>query len=493
MFGFIRRINCDQNATTDLSPKARRAIIKALKGPQANPSSPYAEGREASYLIERARKDLADVVNVEPESLIFTSGATEADNYVRSIAPLLSKSRRAIVYNPMEHPAMIASLRLLEAEGFSLIALKPDRLGRIDLEELKRRWNDNICLTVMMAANNETGTLYDIAALAQFTKASGAYFFSDMVQALGKIKIDLKALSVDYASFSAHKIGGPKGVGALYARPGAPFAPVLLGGNQEGGRRAGTEAVHDIIGFGAALREVPSILSRVESLRALKENFIASVKLICPEVIINSPSSRFCQPGTVSLTFPGRDNAFLLGHLEFYGVSAAAGSACKSGDNAPSSALTAAGLSAQEARSTLRFSFGPRFSRKDLNYLVKVLKKIFSEKSDKEIIVLRPRDVTEDLILGKDLTIIHIRRFPKFKGLKPLIGSRVINLADRLSWETLKLNGPTLLTCETGYDAPIMAFRLKRRGFSQLGVLAGGLWGLRLSRPELWARLLELT
>jgi cysteine sulfinate desulfinase/cysteine desulfurase-like protein len=392
----------------------------------------------------------------------------------------------------MEHPAMLEPLRALAKEGFGLIEAKPDNLGRIGPDELARVWRPEVSLVVVMAANNETGVLYPVKEMAAFAHARGALLFSDMVQALGKIPVNLIELGVDYASFSAHKIHGPKGVGALYVREGAPFAPFLVGGSQEDGRRAGTEAVHNLAGFAAAARQVPDLLSRAEGLRALKEAFIDGVVDFFPEVRLNSPRGNEAQPGTVSLCFPGRDNAYLLGRLDYLGISAAAGSACRTGANEPSHVLLAMGLSPEEARSTLRLSFGSSFSKKDLASVLKAFRITLGDEPDRDILVLGPSDITEDLIFRKDLSIIHVKRFSGLKGLPPLPGSRVMALSDHGGWEALTLSGPTLLTCEVGYDAPIMAWSLRRRGQKRLSVLALGLWGLKLRRPDFWARLASM-
>ncbi|MDR1309181.1 MAG: cysteine desulfurase [Deltaproteobacteria bacterium] len=488
MFRLRRNVNCDHNATTPVSRSVRLAMAKALTGFQANPSTPYREGRQAAFIVDRARRDLAAALNVAPETIIFTSGATEANNHVRSIAATLPPGRRHIIYNPMEHPAMLEPLRMLERDGFGLTAARPDHLGRIGVSELDRLWRPEVALVVMMAANNETGTFYDVRGLSAAARARGALFFSDMVQALGKIPLDLAGLGVDYATFSAHKISGPKGTGALYVRKGAPFAPLVVGGGQEGGRRAGTESLHNLAGFAAAVKEIPSP-ARTSGLRRLKEAFVEGLLELHPGTQLNSPPGRESQPGTVSVTLPGFDNAFLLGQLDYHGISVAAGSACRTGANEPSHVLLAMGLSAEQARSTLRLSFGPDFSKKDLRYLLDVFRIVLAGQESRAIDVILPGSVTEDFIFRKDLTIVHVKRFPGLKGPRPLPGSRVIALGDKPAWEGVNPPGPVFLTCEVGYDAPIMAWSLRRRGLRDLSVLALGLWGLKLGRPDLWRRL----
>jgi cysteine desulfurase len=464
-------------------------MVKELAGSQANASTPYREGRKAAFLVSQARLALAKALTAEPESLIFTSGATEANNCLRTIAKLLPSDRRTIIYNPMEHPSVLEPLKLLGSEGFTLIEAKPDCLGRIEADHLRELWTVQVSLLVMMAANNETGTFYDLKAIVRLAHERGALVFSDMVQALGKTRVDLGALEVDYASFSAHKIYGPKGIGVLYIRPGAPFAPLIVGGSQESGLRAGTECLHNLAGFGQACREIPGLLEKIPDLRRRKEHFIDQIKAELPTVRINTPSGEESQPGTVSLTLAGFENSHLLGQLDYHGLEVAAGSACRTGANEPSHVLLAIGLSPEEARSTLRVSFGHNLTDGQLKYVISIFKMILSGRESGAITVVRPGELTEELVFSKNISIIHIKRYPKFKGPSPLPTSRVIALGDKVAWEALKPSGPLLLTCDVGYDAPIMAWSLKRRGFKELSFLAAGLWGLKIAQPDLWTRL----
>jgi rhodanese-related sulfurtransferase len=341
-----------------------------------------------------------------------------------------------------------------------------------------------------MAANNETGTLYDIKRMAAIARAKGALFFSDMVQALGKIPVDVQDCGVDYASFSAHKIYGPKGVGALYIKAGAPFAPFMLGGHQEDGRRAGTEGLHNIAGFAAAAREVPDLLAGTKSLRLKRDAFIAALRTSAPACIVNSPDGDACQPGTASVTFPGTVNAVIMGQLDFYGVSAAAGSACNTGADAPSHVLTAIGLTAEEARSTLRISFPHDLSDRDLKYVIAVFDDVLSGKSCR-ITALQASQLTEEVLFAPGTFIIDLRRTAKPEYmLKALPNSKRFpfwSISRHL--HEIPRDRPILVTCETGHDAPIIAYYLKRKGYFRLSFLMWGLLGWKLAQPELYARL----
>ncbi|MCL2591684.1 MAG: aminotransferase class V-fold PLP-dependent enzyme [Betaproteobacteria bacterium] len=489
MLRFRRTVYCDNNATTRVSKKAQKAVAGLLGRCYANPSSPYRMAHEAAGILADARVCLAKAVNAPPETLIFTSCATESNNSLRAIAPFLPPDKRAILYNPLEHPAMLETLFHLERQGFSLIALKPDRQGRISPEEMACAWREDVGLAVCMAANNETGTLYDAKAMAAVAHARGALFFSDMVQALGKIPVDLLGSGVDYASFSAHKIHGPKGVGALYVREGAPFAPFMLGGHQEEGRRAGTEGLHNIAGFAAAAEDVPLLLAGAGGLCRRRDALAAALRELTPDCVVNSPSGTECQPGTISVTFPGRANAVLMGQLDYYGISVAAGSACNTGEDAPSHVLTGMGLSPEEARSTLRISLAHDFSDKDLRYVVAIFDDVLSGKGD-TVTAVQPSRLTPEMFFAPDVFIIDLRRTPKTDyTLKPLPNSRrfpFFSIGKHL--DEIPKDKHIFVTCEVGYDAPIIAYYLRRKGYRRLSFLMWGILGWKLTRPELYAR-----
>jgi cysteine desulfurase len=489
MFRFRRTVYCDNNATTKVGKAAAEAMARVLARCYANPSSPYKMAHGAAAILADARADVAKAINAPPASVIFTSCASESNNTLRGIALLLSADKRAILYNPLEHPSMLETLFFLERNGFPLIRMQPDRQGRIPPEGIETLWRGDVGLVVCMAANNETGALYDVKRMAAFARSRRALFFCDMVQALGKIPVDVRDSGVDYASFSAHKIYGPKGIGALYVREGAPFAPFMLGGRQEGGRRAGTESLHNIAGFAAAAGEVPCLLMRAEGLRTRRNAFVAALGAISPGCVINSPCADACQPGTVSVTLPGTVNAVIMGQLDYYGVSVAAGSACNTGEDTPSHVLTGMGLTVEEARSTLRISFAHDFSDKDLRYVSAVFHDVLSGKGS-AVTALQPSQLTEEVLFAPELFIIDLRRTarPEYT-LKALPNSRrfpFFSIGRHL--DEIPRDRNVLITCEVGYDAPIIAYYLKRKGFSRLAFLVWGLLGWKLARPELYAR-----
>jgi cysteine desulfurase len=490
MFRFRRQVYCDNNATTPVSKAARAAINAVLRNCHANPSSPYKLAHAAAGLLADARARIAKAINAPEETLLFTACATESNNTLRAIAPLLPAAKRTILYNPLEHPAMLASLRWLAGEGFNLISLRPDAHGGIAPLAVAAAMRDDVGLVVCMAANNEVGTLYDVRAMSAIAHGHGALFFCDMVQALGKIPLDVTESGVDYASFSAHKIHGPKGIGALYIRAGAPFAPFMLGGHQEEGRRAGTEGLHNIAGFAAAADAVPRLLAQTAALRQKREAFIAALRRIAPDCIINSPEGEACLPGTVSVTLPGTANAVVMGQLDYFGVSVAAGSACNTGEDLPSHVLTGMGLTPEAARATLRVSFPADLREKDLRYVIAVFEDVLTGKGNK-VTAIQPSQLTEQVLFAPDVFIIDLRRSPKPEYLlKPLPNSRrfpFYSIGKHL--HEIPRDRQILVTCETGYDAPVIAYYLKLKGYTRLSFLMWGILGWKLAQPELYARL----
>ena len=489
MFRFRKSVYCDNNATTPVSKQVQKVMARVLRECYANPSSPYKMAHKAAGILAEARKSVAGAINAPPETIVFTSCATESNNTLASIALLLPKNKRRILYNPTEHPAMLETLFHLQGGGFSFTPFAPDRQGRIDPEQVNALWQDDIGLVVCMYANNETGTLYDVGAMAAMAHEKGALFFSDMVQALGKIPVDVQATGVDYASFSAHKIYGPKGIGALYVREGAPFAPFMLGGHQEEGLRAGTESLHNIAGFAAATEEIPQLLAGSERLGKQRDNFVAAMRQCVPDCVVNSPEGPQCQPGTVSMTFPGRANAVLMGQLDYYGVSVAAGSACNTGEDKPSHVLTAIGLSAEEARSTLRISFPSTLSGSQLRYVTSIFTDVLTGKGE-ILTALQPSQLTEAVLFAPDVFIIDLRRTAKTSyALCPLPNSirfPFFSIAKHV--HKIPRGKHILVTCEVGYDAPIIAYYLKRNGFKHITFLMWGILGWKLAQPELYGR-----
>src|SRR5258706_8949578 len=329
---FKRHVYLDHNATTNVSSDVRRTMNHALKYYYGNPSSSYGIARMSADFIEGARQQFADVVHADQYEICLTGCATDSNNAVlKAVSNYFYPQKRKFISTPIEHPSVINTLEFLKTQGIIVEYCPVDRQGRVILAELEKLIDKETFLVCCMLANNEIGTIQDIHAITKIARQHGVLVLSDCVQALGKIPIDVHEWGIDYASFSAHKLYGPKGVGALYVKQGSPFAPLLHGGHQENDMRAGTESLHNIAGFGAASQGVDKLLAHAEKIRVLKHQFIEQLKEIKPDCVINSPEEE-CLPNTVSVTFPDVDNTGLMAMLDYHGIAVSAGSACSPGE-----------------------------------------------------------------------------------------------------------------------------------------------------------------
>ena len=350
-------IYLDHNAITPMRPEAKAAASAALEV-FGNPSSVHAAGRAARDVLDRARGQVARALGAAPGEIVFTSGATEAAAIaVRGALRSAPAGRRRLVVTSVEHPCVLSLARALEKEGTPLTVVPVDGRGEVDAAAWRAALGPDVALACAMRANNETGVLLDAPALAAAARDAGALFFCDAVQAVGKIEVDARTLGADLVALTGQKFGGPRGAGALWVKPGLPLAP-LFGGEQERGRRAGTENLTGIAGLGAAIeaacarREPES--ARVARLRdRLEQGLLAAV----PGARVNGAGAPRL-PGTCSIAFPGSDAEALLMALDLDGLCASAGSACHSGSTRPSGVLLAMGLSAEEAKATVRLSLG---------------------------------------------------------------------------------------------------------------------------------------
>jgi cysteine desulfurase len=371
----------DHNATTPLDPRVRDAVISVLCDDrlQANPSSVHGPGQRARAVVEQARRAVARAVGAAPLEVTFTSGGTEADNLaILGAARALRAAGRpaGVLTTSIEHPAVLAAARALAAEGPTSVQVSVDGHGRVDPERLaaQLRAHPDVGLVSLAAANHELGNAYDLPALVRAAReaAPGVLVHSDAVQAFGKISVDLHAWDLDLLSLSAHKIHGPKGVGALVHRRGLALAPVLHGGPQERGRRPGSESTALIAGFGVAaeLAEREREARRAHTL-ALVERLRDGLERL-PGVTIHGDRER-CTGTTVNAGFAGCDGQLLLINLDLAGFAVATGAACASGSLEPSPVLLACGLDAAAARSALRISVGKDTTAADIDALLAAL------------------------------------------------------------------------------------------------------------------------
>ena len=350
-------IYLDNNATTPIDPRVRDAMLPFLGANFGNPSSPHAAGRIAREGMEKARGQVAALLGASADSLVFTGGGTESITTAIRGALAAQPDKRHIVTSSIEHSATKNLCQQLEREGCEVTWLRVDGGGRPDLDKFAAALRDDTALASVIWANNETGVLFPVEEMARLADERRIVFHVDAVQAAGKVPIDLARVPVHLLSLAAHKFHGPKGVGALFVRSGLGLPPLLRGGGQESGRRAGTENVPGIVGLGLAA-ELAMLALPVEMPRiaALRDEFEAGVRLRFPDARFHGdPAHRL--PNTTNFALPGRDAQGLLAGLDRLGVACSIGSACTSGEVDASHVLRAMGVGDDEARSSLRFSF----------------------------------------------------------------------------------------------------------------------------------------
>jgi cysteine desulfurase NifS len=376
-----RRIYLDHNATTPLAPEALAAMLPFYQEECGNPSSIHGLGSRARRPVEAARRTLAQLLNCTARRLIFTGGGSEADNLaIQGIARVRKSRGLHLITSGIEHPAVLATCRALEKEGFETSILPANAEGLVEPETLAATIRPDTILVSVMLANNETGAIQPIRELVRIAHRQGALFHTDAVQALGKIGIDVEELGIDLLSVSAHKIHGPKGVGALYVRRGIELEPLVYGGGQEWGLRSGTENVAGIVGFGAACELAHRRLAGGEGARlaALRDRLAAGIGEIIPGARVNGRSAMRL-PNTLNLVLPGIRGESLVLLLDRQGIFFSSGSACKSGNPEPSPALLAMGLSREEAHCSVRFSLGPANTEEEIEYVLAALAAALAE------------------------------------------------------------------------------------------------------------------
>ena len=365
------RIYLDYNATTPMSPEVLD-FYKDQLSLYANASSLHEDGRRAKKEIEIARKNVADLVNVLPEEIIFTSGGSESNNTVFNTMINLGKKlgKNLIVTTEIEHPCVLEASKRLADFGMEVVYLPVDEYGLVKEDEYKAALERNPLLVSVMTANNEIGTVQDIKKLTQLAHEKGALFHTDAVQAAGKIPVDLKDWGVDYATFSGHKIYGPKGVGALFVKTGCKIEPLIRGGHQEKGYRAGTYNAPSIAAYGKAAELAKADIEHYTThTKALREKLKNGLLEKIPNIKINGHPEKVL-PNTLDVSFPGAEGEAILLHLDLLGVDVSTGSACASGSLEPSHVLMATGLGPELAHGSIRFSFGKYNTESDVDYIL---------------------------------------------------------------------------------------------------------------------------
>lgn len=376
-----RQVYLDNNATSNVHPEVLEAMLPFLQEQGGNPSSIHGRGTAGRDAVEGARRKVARVLNCTARRVVFTSGGSEADNLaIKGLAFALREKGNHIITTAIEHPAVLEACRGLKPFGFETTVLEVDAAGRVDRQRFAAALRAETILASVMMANNEIGTLQPIAELARLAHEQGVLFHTDAVQALGKIPIDVRELDVDLLSLSAHKAHGPKGVGALYVKKGIALSPLIDGGGQERKLRSGTENVPGIVGFGKACDLAARWLSQREPERiaALRDRLEAGIRELVPDAKLNG-DARERLPNTLNLSLPAMRGESLVLFLDRHGVYFSSGSACKSGNPAPSHVLKSIGLTEDEAHCAVRFSLGVDTDEADIDYVLAALGEVIRE------------------------------------------------------------------------------------------------------------------
>ncbi|MFH2107417.1 MAG: aminotransferase class V-fold PLP-dependent enzyme [Chrysiogenia bacterium] len=483
-----RHVYLDHNATTRVSGHVRRKMNHVLKYCYGNPSSLYGIARKSAEIMKEARRHVADAIHANPGEIHFTGCATESNNAVlKSLSNHFYPKKKKIISTPIEHPSVMNTLEFLQTRGVVVEYCPVDRQGRVHPAELEKMIDAETFLVCCILANNEIGTILELPAIARIARQHGVLVLADCVQALGKIPIDVHGWGIDYASFSAHKLNGPKGVGALYVRQGSPFAPFMHGGHQEGGLRAGTEGLHNIAGFGAACRDVDKLLARTEMMQVLKQQLIRGLKEIRPDCLINSPQAD-CLANTLSIAFPHVEQAELLAMLDHHGIAVSAGSACSAQEDKPSHVLKAIGLSDRAAQETIRISLGCGSSARDIRYTLKVFRDHFAGRT-RFVNMITPAQLDETMLFDEQVYILDVRpqsQRRKCKGLPNSHEASFVSIEKYL--RQIPKDKHILVACQGGGLSYIAAYYLKSKGFGRVSNLRGGVAGWKERRSDLYQK-----
>jgi cysteine desulfurase len=372
----VKKIYMDNNATTPVKPEVLEAMLPYFREQFGNPSSVHWAGRMVSGAVEKAREQVADLINCSPAEIVFVSCGSEGDNFaIKGTADALKEKGNHIITTSVEHPAVLETCEYLEKNGYDVTYLKVDRDGMLDLQELEAAITDKTILLSVMWANNETGNIFPIEEIGRIAKKYKVRFHTDAVQAVGKIPVDVQATNVDLAVISGHKIGAPKGVGALYIRRGTRMTRFMHGGHQERNRRAGTHNVAGIVGLGVACELAKkNQAAEYEYIRKLRDKLENGIKELVPEIKLNGhPNPDLRLPNTLNVSFAYIEGESLLLNFDMKGIAASSGSACTSGSLEPSHVMGAMCVDVVLAHSSTRFSLGADNTEEDIDYILQEL------------------------------------------------------------------------------------------------------------------------
>jgi len=373
----MRQVYLDNSATTPIKGDVLKEMLPFLTEHFGNASSLYTPGLVARRALDEAREKVAALINAKANEVYFTGCGSESDNWVlKGVASSLKSKGNHIITTVTEHPAMLRTCEYLEKNGYEVTYLGIDDQGRLNPAELEAAIKDTTILVSIMMVNNEIGTIHPIKELAAIAKKHGVLFHTDAVQALGNVPIDVKDLGVDFLSMSAHKIYGPKGVGGLYIRRGAKLGTLIFGGGQESGKRAGTENVAGIVGFGkAAELALNSLDEHIKHSTEIRNYLAEKLTAEIPDIIINGSMDNR-HPGNLNVTFKYIEGESILIQLDACGICISTGSACSSKSLKPSHVLSALGVPVELIHGTVRFSVGDFTTKEDIDYTVECTKKV---------------------------------------------------------------------------------------------------------------------
>jgi len=483
-----RTVYLDNNATTQLDKRVQKAMKFAFKY-YGNPSSIYAPAKSVRYFVEKSRQYISELINANPEEIVFTSGGTEGNNTIlKGVANRLKNKGLHIITSQIEHPSIIDTCKYLEKNNFKITYLPVDFNGLVNLEDLRQAITKDTILISIMTANNEIGSIQEIKGLAEIARKREILFHTDAVQAVGKIPVDVLDTGIDFLTLSSHKIHGPKGIGAIYIKNLDNFENLIHGGHQENLLRGGTENTIGIIGFGEAARIIKEEGFKYDKkIKQLREIFYKGIKKQFPSVKINGPIDNGL-PNTINLLFPNSDNKKVIALLDYYGICASTGSACSEGGEKPSHVLKAIGLADKEVSSSIRFSFGKFNNKIDIQYFFNHLINILL-KDKTELEYISPSALDESILFNQDYFLVDIRYNFQRRLTKVMPNA---HLMDRTKldedYKKIPHDKNIILICEYGAATISYGYKLKKKGFSKIIILIGGYLAWIATHPALYKK-----
>ncbi len=375
----MKAVYVDNNATTQVAPEVKETMLPFFEELYGNPSSIHHFGEKAAKEVKNAREQVASFLNVNPEEIVFTSCGTESNNTAIRGTLALCPDKRHVVTTKVEHPSVLNICHYLKRNGYEVTELPVNRLGQLDLDTLQNSLRDDTAIVSIMYANNETGVIFPIEEIGKIVKDRGIIFHCDGVQAAGKIPLNLSSLPVDFFSISGHKFHAPKGIGVLYIRKGIRISPLLLGGQQEKGRRGGTENVPYIVGLAKACELAAAYLKEDQArVKKLRDRLEEELTRLIPHTQVNGDRKNRL-PNTLNISFEGVEGESILLLLNREGIGASTGSACSSGSLGPSHVLEAMGVPFNLIHGSIRFSLSRYNTNKDIDYIVEKLPPIIQK------------------------------------------------------------------------------------------------------------------